>query len=208
MITARKIAETFNMVVVVLSDASLATAQQPFPRPQFSEDWLAPPVDQTPVPEGAQALRLGPGHRPRAPLLARPAGRHAHAHRPRARPRQQGRLRPGDQRGRPARAQPEARGAAEDAEDAAGLRRSGGRPAGRRLGQHARARSRRRSSALRAEGLQVSSLHLRFLQPMPSGIREILQRFRQGDDGRGQLVRPPRGRDSSTRTTAATRRWR
>ena len=31
MITARKIAETFNMVVVVLSDASLATAQQPFP---------------------------------------------------------------------------------------------------------------------------------------------------------------------------------
>ena len=33
MITARKIAETFNMVVVVLSDASLATAQQPFPRP-------------------------------------------------------------------------------------------------------------------------------------------------------------------------------
>ena len=35
MITARKIAETFNMVVVVLSDASLATAQQPFPRPRF-----------------------------------------------------------------------------------------------------------------------------------------------------------------------------
>jgi len=32
MITARKIAETFNMVVVVLSDASLATAQQPFAR--------------------------------------------------------------------------------------------------------------------------------------------------------------------------------
>ena len=33
MVTARKIAETFNMVVVVLSDASLATAQQPFLRP-------------------------------------------------------------------------------------------------------------------------------------------------------------------------------
>ena len=32
---------------------------------------------------------------------------------------------------------------------------------------------------LRAEGLAVSSLHLRFLQPMPSGIREILARFRQ-----------------------------
>jgi 2-oxoglutarate ferredoxin oxidoreductase subunit alpha len=31
---------------------------------------------------------------------------------------------------------------------------------------------------LRASGLAVSSMHLRFLQPMPSGIREILKRFR------------------------------
>ena len=31
---------------------------------------------------------------------------------------------------------------------------------------------------LRDEGLAVSSLHLRFLQPMPSGIREIFKRFR------------------------------
>ena len=30
---------------------------------------------------------------------------------------------------------------------------------------------------LRAEGLKVSSLHLTFIQPMPSGIREILKRF-------------------------------
>jgi 2-oxoglutarate ferredoxin oxidoreductase subunit alpha len=51
-ITARKIAETFNMVVVVLTDANLATAQQPFNRPKFREEWLAPPVDQSPVPEG------------------------------------------------------------------------------------------------------------------------------------------------------------
>jgi len=50
-ITARKIAEAFNTVVVVLSDANLATAQQPFTRPRFSEDWLAPPVDQSAVPE-------------------------------------------------------------------------------------------------------------------------------------------------------------
>jgi len=32
---------------------------------------------------------------------------------------------------------------------------------------------------LRAEGLAVSSMHLRFLQPMPSGIREILARFKK-----------------------------
>lgn len=52
-ITARKIAETFNMVVVVLTDASLANAQQSFRRPQVSPAWLAPPVDQSPIPEGA-----------------------------------------------------------------------------------------------------------------------------------------------------------
>lgn len=49
-ITARKIAETFRMPVIVLSDANLATGQQPFPRPEFNESWLAPPVDQSPVP--------------------------------------------------------------------------------------------------------------------------------------------------------------
>ena len=32
---------------------------------------------------------------------------------------------------------------------------------------------------LRAEGLAVSSMHLRFIQPMPSGIREILARFKR-----------------------------
>src|SRR4030095_2064094 len=53
-ITARKIAETFNTVVVVLSDASLATAQQPFLRPQFDANWLAPPIDQSPLPEGVK----------------------------------------------------------------------------------------------------------------------------------------------------------
>jgi 2-oxoglutarate ferredoxin oxidoreductase subunit alpha len=59
-ITARKIAETFGMVVVLLSDASLSTAQQPFPRPQFSEAWLAPPVDLTPVPPGSKAYDWDP----------------------------------------------------------------------------------------------------------------------------------------------------
>ncbi|HWI81633.1 2-oxoacid:acceptor oxidoreductase subunit alpha [Ramlibacter sp.] len=53
-VTARRIAETFNMVVVVLTDAGLATSQQPFPRPQFNEAWLAPPIDQSPVPPGAK----------------------------------------------------------------------------------------------------------------------------------------------------------
>lgn len=54
-ITARKIAESFNMVVVVLTDANLATSQQPFPRPEFDPAWLAAPVDQNAVPEGVGA---------------------------------------------------------------------------------------------------------------------------------------------------------
>jgi 2-oxoglutarate ferredoxin oxidoreductase subunit alpha len=53
-IAARKIAEAFNMVVVILSDASLATSQQPFPRPHFAEAWLAPPIDQSAIPAGAK----------------------------------------------------------------------------------------------------------------------------------------------------------
>ena len=32
---------------------------------------------------------------------------------------------------------------------------------------------------LRAEGLKVSAMQLRFIQPMPSGIREILARFKR-----------------------------
>ncbi len=47
MITARKLAEQFRGPVVVLTDANLATGQQPFPRPQIREEWLAPPIDQS-----------------------------------------------------------------------------------------------------------------------------------------------------------------
>ncbi len=51
-ITARKIAETFRMPVLILSDANLATGQQPYDRPVFNPEWLAPPIDQSPLPEG------------------------------------------------------------------------------------------------------------------------------------------------------------
>ena len=59
-ITARKLAESFNMVVVVLSDSNLATSQQPFPRPKFMETWLAPPIDQSPVPPGSKPYDWDP----------------------------------------------------------------------------------------------------------------------------------------------------
>jgi 2-oxoglutarate ferredoxin oxidoreductase subunit alpha len=47
-VTARKLAESFRTPVFVLSDANLATAQASFTRPQPTEDWLSPPVDQSP----------------------------------------------------------------------------------------------------------------------------------------------------------------
>ena len=47
-ILARKLAESFRTPVYILSDANLATGQQPFPRPQIKKDWFAPPIDQSP----------------------------------------------------------------------------------------------------------------------------------------------------------------
>jgi len=178
MITARKLAETFNMVVVVLSDASLATAQQPFPRPEFKEHWLAPPVDQSAVPEGARpydwdvrtgiATRFIPGQ---------PNGMHcltglAHdrlshvAYEPDA-----------NEEGLRMRSRklavlqhslrtPEVFGAPEGDLLLIGW--------GSTKGAIEEAVSR-----LRADGALVSSLHLKFLQPMAGGIGTILKRFNQ-----------------------------
>jgi len=51
-ITARKLAEAFYTPVIVLTDANLATGQTSFPMPEPNEDWLSPPVDQSPWKEG------------------------------------------------------------------------------------------------------------------------------------------------------------
>lgn len=48
-LTAHKLAETFRVPVIVLSDANLATGQQPFTRPGYREEWVAAPFDQSPV---------------------------------------------------------------------------------------------------------------------------------------------------------------
>ena len=120
-ITARKIAETFNMVVVVLSDASLATSNQPFTRPEFDPAWLAPPIDQSAIPEGAQAYdwdattglfkRFIPGQ---------PNGMHTLTGL--AHDRASHVARSGDQRARHAHAEPEARGTQEIAQAAESVR--------------------------------------------------------------------------------------
>ncbi|HEX4944123.1 MAG TPA: 2-oxoacid:acceptor oxidoreductase subunit alpha [Usitatibacteraceae bacterium] len=178
MITARKIAETFNMVVVVLSDASLATAQAPFPRPVFSEDWLAPPLDQSPIPEGARpydwdpvtgiARRFVPGQ---------PGGMHTVtglAHDRSSKVAYDPSINEESLRARSLKL--------------AALQKTlttppvFGDPEGDLLvvgWGSTKGVIEEAVERLRAEGLKVSSLHMRFIQPMPSGIGEILKRFRK-----------------------------
>ncbi|MFZ5539824.1 MAG: 2-oxoacid:acceptor oxidoreductase subunit alpha [Pseudomonadota bacterium] len=178
MITARKIAETFNTVVVVLSDASLATAQQPFPRPHLSEDWLAPPIDQTPVPEGAKPYDWDPVTGiARRFIPGQPNGMHTVtglAH---------------DRSGKVAY---------DPASNEEGLRMRSlklatlqktlktppvfGDPEGDLLvvgwgstqGVIEEAVQR-----VRDEGLKVSALQMRFIHPMPPGIKDIFKRFKK-----------------------------
>ena len=176
MITARKIAEAFNMVVMVLTDASLATAQQPFPRPRFREDWLAPPIDQSAIPEGARPYDWDP----RTGLAERfipgqPNGMHCLT---------------GLAHDRSSRV------AYDPATNEEGMRSRSMKLAafqktlktppvfgdeegdllligwGSTKGAIEEAVER-----LREEGHKVSSLHLKFIQPMASGIEEVLKRF-------------------------------
>ena len=175
-ITARKIAEMFNMVVVVLSDANLATGQQPFARPQFSESWLAPPFDQSAVAEGSKpydwdsvtglARRFVPGQPHGMHTLTGLAhDRDSHVaydpltneeglrHRSLKLAALQKTLKPpkvfGDESGDLlVIGWGSTKGAIEETVE-----------------------------SLAAEGHKISSLHLTFLQPMPSGIKEIMQRF-------------------------------
>jgi 2-oxoglutarate ferredoxin oxidoreductase subunit alpha len=59
-ITARKLAEAFYTPVILLTDANLATGQTSFPMPEPNEDWLSPPVDQSPWKEGVPAYAWDP----------------------------------------------------------------------------------------------------------------------------------------------------
>ena len=46
-ILARRVAESFRTPVIILTDANLATGVQPIPRPDVTEDWFPPPLDQS-----------------------------------------------------------------------------------------------------------------------------------------------------------------
>jgi 2-oxoglutarate ferredoxin oxidoreductase subunit alpha len=166
------------MVVVVLTDAGLATSQQPFPRPVFSETWMAPPIDQSAVPEGARpydwdettglARRFIPGQ---------PGGMHTLT----------GLAHDRDSH------------VAYDAEineqtlrfrslKLAALQKTlkaptvFGAPKGDLLvvgWGSTKGAIEEAVESMRAEGHKVSSLHLQFLQPMAPGLKEIMQGFKK-----------------------------
>ncbi len=177
-ITARRIAETFNMVVVVLSDAGLATSQQPFPRPVFSESWMAPPIDQSPVPGKARpydwddttglARRFIPGQ---------PGGMHTVtglAHDRDSHVAYDAQVNEEALRARSlklAALQKTLKAPAVFGGDRGDLLIIGW---GSTKGAIEEA-----VTALRAQGHEVSSLHLQFLQPTAPGIKEAMSGFRQ-----------------------------
>jgi 2-oxoglutarate ferredoxin oxidoreductase subunit alpha len=177
-VTARRIAEAFRCVVMVLSDANLATGVQPFPRPQLDEAWLATLPDQSPVPSGFRPYAWDPerGVAPRAvpgqldamhtvtglshdewSRVAYTPDVHELGCQMRARKIAvlQHALRPPVVHGAPSGdllvvGWGSTLGAIEEAVDRA-----------------------------RNEGLAVSSVHLRFLSPMEPGLGEIFRRFKK-----------------------------
>ena len=177
-ITARRIAETFNMVVVVLSDANLATSQTPFTRPQFNEAWVAPPIDQSPLPPGAKpydwdettgiARRFIPGQ---------PNGMHTVtglAHDRLSHVAYDPETNEQSLRARSLKLAALAKTLTAPTllgDDEGDLLLIGW---GSTKGTIEEAVERARS-----EGAKVSSMHLRFLQPLPPGIKEAMGRFRK-----------------------------
>ncbi len=176
-ITARKISETFNMPVVLLTDANLATAQQPFPRPKIRKEWFAAPIDQSPIPEGEAPYdwdRISGLHRRFTP--GQPGGMHTLtglAHDRKSRVAYDPTTNEEGIRARSLKLAafqktlncPEAFG------DPQGDLLVVGWGSTKGVIEEA-------VEQVRAEGRQVAALHLTYLQPMPSGIGEILKRYR------------------------------
>jgi 2-oxoglutarate ferredoxin oxidoreductase subunit alpha len=176
MVTARRIAEAFRTVVMVLTDANLATGVTPYPRPQLDSRWQQAPINLTPIPQekppydwdprtGLSARRVPgqPGGEYTATGLAHNAWSkvaydpESHQLGCQMRSRKiaalQSTLRPpsvhgGDSGDLLVVGWGSTRGAIEEAVDRA-----------------------------RAEGLSVSSCHLTFLSPLEPGLKEILGRF-------------------------------
>ncbi|MHB1097680.1 MAG: 2-oxoacid:acceptor oxidoreductase subunit alpha [Gemmatimonadaceae bacterium] len=178
MITARRLAETFRTLVMVLTDANLATGVSPYPKPTLDEKWQAAPLDLAPVKDGQKAYdwnkdtglseRIIPGrpggmftltglsHDDRSKVAySSDIHQHSSAMRSRKIAVLQSLLTPpavyGDEKGDLlVVGWGSTKGAIEEAVDRA-----------------------------RKEGLKVSSLHLRFLSPLEPGLKDIFKKFKK-----------------------------
>lgn len=177
-IAARQLAETFRIPVILLTDANLGTGVQPFARPRLRSQWLGLPVDQAPWQRGIPAYdwdsRTGLSPRPIpgqrggeyvATGLAHTSGAKV-AYEPEA-----------NERGLTMRSrklatlQQTLKPPTVHGNDSGDLLVIGW---GSTLGAIEEAVDR-----ARADGLAVSSVHLRFLSPLEPGLKQIFSRFRK-----------------------------
>jgi 2-oxoglutarate ferredoxin oxidoreductase subunit alpha len=176
MITARKLAEEFRGPVMVLSDANLATGQQPFRKPVFDSAWVAPPLDLSPLDadnlpfdwdaETGLSRRPIPGQRGGEYVVTGLAhDEHSHVAYESSINQRAMRMRSRKLAVLQSALQPPAiHGDPEGDLLVVGW--------GSTLGTIEEAVDR-----LRAEGLRVSSVHLRFLSPFEPGLKAIFARF-------------------------------
>ena len=177
-IMARRIAEAFRCVVIVLSDANLATGVQPFPRPDLDPRWQSEPIDLSPVAEGRRPFDWDPelGLSTRF-IPGQPGGMHTLtglSH---------------DERSKIAYdADAHERGCAMRSRKIAVLQQAlkppvvYGDPTGDLLvvgWGSTKGAIEEAVERAREEGLRVSSLHLTFLSPMQPGIKEVFAGFRK-----------------------------
>jgi len=177
-VTARRIAEGLRTLVMVLSDANLATGVQPFPRPELRSEWVARAPDMAPVAAGLKPYDWDPKTGlSRRILPGQPGGMFTAtglAHDEGSKVAYQSDI---NQRGSTMRSRKIAvfqrtlRPPVVNGDEAGELLVVGW---GSTKGAIDEAVER-----ARAQGLSVSSVHLRFLSPLEPGLREIFGRFRK-----------------------------
>ncbi len=177
-IMARRLAEAFRTPVVLLTDANLATGVQPYLRPEPTQEWLAPPVDQSEWDENIPPYNWDPetGLSPR-PIPGMPDGQYiltglAHSNQSKVAYDSDSNQRGCEMRSRKLSAlastlkPPKVHGDPDGDLLVVGW--------GSTMGAIEEAVDR-----ARAEGHRVSSLHLRFLSPMEPGLKGIFEGFRK-----------------------------
>ena len=177
MITARRLAEDFRTLVMVLTDTNLATGVQPFNRPTPKAEWFAPPIDQSKWDQSVAPYDWSAetGLSPR-PIPGQPGGEYvltglAHTRQSRV------------------AYDPDSNqiGCNMRSKKLATLQKALKRPPvhGGDEGDllvvgwgSTRGAIEEAVTKLRAEGKKVSSTHIRFLSPMAPGLEEIFARFK------------------------------